>query len=43
MMRKGAVEKKSVKFWVFSPKSLKLRSGNFKLPQLAKNDEKLPR
>jgi hypothetical protein len=27
----------------FSPKSVKLTSGNVKLPQLAKNDEKLPR
>jgi hypothetical protein len=33
----------SVKFSVFSPKSEKLRFGNFKLPQSSKNDEKLPR
>jgi hypothetical protein len=34
---------KSEKFMVFSPQSVKLTSGNVKLPQLAKNDEKLPR
>jgi hypothetical protein len=27
----------------FSPKSVKFTSGNVKLPQLAKNDENLPR
>ena len=42
-MAKTFFSPKSVKFRVFSPKSVQLRSGIFKLPQSAKIDEKLPR
>jgi hypothetical protein len=42
MAKTGVFSPKSVKFMFFSRKSEQLRSRNFKLPQSAKIDEKLP-